>query len=375
MATVRNTRALPLLSTLGLGLLLASSAGCVEPEEGTTEDQFRVINGDPASSNVAEYAATVGLHQRSGDQVGVSPFCSGTLIASDVILTAAHCCDEAFNGPNVNPMEPEEVAIYFGDGPAFSGNSLNGEFYAVSEVSVHPSYNRYSLENDICLMRLSVANQDTAPVPPLPAWAGLTEADSGEMLDHVGFGYSDLAKTEYGVKLHAEVPMAGLGCAVAGCPSPGTVGQFSYVQDGDPYFGPCNGDSGGPAFISRNGTTYVAGVTSYGDANCEIYGVSTNVSAYQDYIDGFVGTATPDCSADGVCNLDCADGEDVDCGGGDGGGDGGAGSCGDGLCEAGESCDGRNGTTSCPSDCAGVTKGKPAGRYCWVGDTCEGPGC
>ncbi len=64
-------------------------------------------------------------------------------------------------------------------------------------------------------------------------------------------------------------------------------------------------------------------------------------------------------------------------GGGGGGGDGGGGggSCdNDGVCEAGESCDGRDGTTAC-GDCPGVTNGKPSNRYCYVGGSCEGPGC
>ena len=50
-------------------------------------------------------------------------------------------------------------------------------------------------------------------------------------------------------------------------------------------------------------------------------------------------------------------------------------SCGNGTCDADESCDGRNGTTACADDCAGKLNGRPSGRYCWVGDTCEGPGC
>ncbi|MEX1365057.1 MAG: trypsin-like serine protease [Nannocystaceae bacterium] len=353
--------------TLALGW-----AGCASDVEdiGDDDDAFRIINGDPAPSTVAEYASTVGVHVRSGAQVSIDPFCSGTLITSDVVMTAAHCCDESNGGPNFNPMEPDEVAVYFGEGPAFIGNSVNGEFYGVSEVAIHPSFNKYSFNNDICLLRMEVVNPSVAPTPNLPASLGLSNADSGVLLDHAGFGYADLAKTEYGVKLHAEVPLAGLGCVVSGCPSPATNGQFSYEQDGSPDWGPCNGDSGGPAFIQRGGVTYVAGITSYGDAACSLYGVSTNVSAYQDFIDGFLGAPpppAPDCSADGVCNAACDPGADPDCGGG-----GGCDS--DGVCESGESCDGRGGTTAC-GDCPGVTSGRPSNRYCVVEGVCEGPGC
>ncbi len=342
-------------AVLSLALALGWSGCSSEIED--QDDQFRIIEGDPASSAVTEYAATVGIHSRSGSQVSTSPFCSGTLITSDVVLTAAHCCDEANGGPNFNPMEADEAAVYFGDGPAFVGGSPNGEFYGVSEVLIHPSYGRFSLVNDICLLRLEIANTTTTPIPHLPEAEGLSNGDAGVMLDHVGFGYADLAKTEYGIKLHAEVPLAGLGCVVPGCSGSAPDTQFSYEQDGDPFFGPCNGDSGGPAFIDRGGVTYVAGITSYGDAGCDIYGVSTNVSSYETFINDFTGATPP--------------GGD----GGDGGGDGGAGGCNDdGVCDVGESCDGRNGTTAC-GDCPGQTSGRPSNRYCWVDGACEGSGC
>lgn len=361
------------LFTIALATHMSACATDVEDEA----DGFRIIEGDPAPSHVPEYAATVGIHVRSGDQVSAEPFCSGTLIRSDVVMTAGHCCDESKGGPKSNPMEPEEIAAYFGEGPAFSGASINGEFYGVSEVSLHPSYNKYSLDNDICLLRLQIANTDTTPIPNLPSAVGLSNADAGTLLDHVGFGYADFAFTEYGVKLHADVPLAGLGCVVAGCPSGASDRQFSYEQDGSPYFGPCSGDSGGPAFIQRGGTTYVAGITSYGDASCSQYGVSTNVSAFESYIEDFAGDGpppAPDCSADGACNPACAAGDDPDCGGGDGGDGGTPDDCGDGTCGAGESCDGRGGTTAC-GDCDGVTNGRPSNRYCFVEGTCEGPGC
>ena len=51
------------------------------------------------------------------------------------------------------------------------------------------------------------------------------------------------------------------------------------------------------------------------------------------------------------------------------------GAYGDGVCDDGESCDGRDGTTSCSTDCDGKTNGKPSGRYCYVGEICEGAGC
>jgi hypothetical protein len=72
--------------------------------------------------------------------------------------------------------------------------------------------------------------------------------------------------------------------------------------------------------------------------------------------DGSVDCADADCAADPACAP-------------------GGPTCGDGTCDVGESCDGRNGTTSCSADCPGVTGGKPANRYCYVDGVCTGPGC
>jgi uncharacterized protein (TIGR03382 family) len=53
--------------------------------------------------------------------------------------------------------------------------------------------------------------------------------------------------------------------------------------------GPCFGDSGGPAFIYRGNRPYLAGVTSFGDENCSLYGVSTRVDAYTAFVNQFTG--------------------------------------------------------------------------------------
>jgi secreted trypsin-like serine protease len=347
-------------------LVLALAAGCVS-DAGDVD--FRIINGEPApSAGAPEWAATVGLvYKAYGNQFSSFPSCSGTLIAPDVVLTAAHCMVDQ-KGWKVTTTSPGDVRVFLGDSAPAT------ETLPVSETWVHPNYDPRELVNDIALVRLSNSTNLT-PIPALPAALGLTQADVDAALpmDHVGYGYSDLAKTEYGEKLHNVLPLGALGCTIEGCPAgvPADT-QFSYSQlDADVVEGPCNGDSGGPQFIVRDGVTYVAGITSWGDAQCDLYGVSTTVDAYEAEIEAFIADAPPpgpDCSADGECNEACDD--DPDCAEPPPADD-----CGDGICGAGESCDGRNGTSSCSADCDGVTKGKPTNRYCWVEGTCEGPGC
>ncbi len=311
-----------------------------------------------------EHDAVVGLHQLANGYVYVTPFCSGTLIDDHTVVTAAHCLDAArATAPKFKTIAPSAVAVYVGNDPAVD---ILDHLYFVEDVQIYPGYNRKAIRNDIGLLRLSAAiTEPVTPVPALPAAIGFTTGDVGSLLNIAGFGETETGTT--GVKLQIDVPLAGLGCAVDGCPDPGDAAtQIAYLQyEG----GPCFGDSGGPAFFYRDGAAYVGGITSYGDRYCSIYGVSTRVDAFQGWIDDYLAPPiTPDCSADGFCNPECAAGADPDCAVTPG-------DCGNGVCDAGESCDGRDGTVDCPADCAGVTTGKPSGRYCFVGDTCIGQGC
>src|SRR5262245_14224948 len=108
--------------------------------EDVDDEEFRIINGDPAPANVPEYAATVGLHFKVlGNHFSATPSCSGTLIAPDVVMTAGHCLAKQGGGA----IAPSNVLVFFGD----ASDDPNGVFRAASATTVHPQYNPNLLLN------------------------------------------------------------------------------------------------------------------------------------------------------------------------------------------------------------------------------------
>lgn len=337
------------------GLALAACNTGEQTENGWTlldgtgpVDKEAVIYGGSAP-DAWYHDATVSLHYRSGSSVYRDPFCTGTLIDTDVVLTAAHCLDAATSGSTYREMSPSNVAIYVGDDPY---SDLASHVYTVTDLEIYSGYNRRTIRNDIAILRLSSdITESVTPVTPLPASEGFHTSDVGETLNFAGFGYDETGG--YGEKLQVDLTLGGLGCAVSYCPDSGdTSTQISYSQRSGGGTGPCSGDSGGPAFVTRSGDVYLGGITSYGDARCMYYGVSTRVDAFESFWSAWI----------------------------DGSSSGGGGGttdpyCGDGTCDDTESCDGRLGTESCSADCDGRTDGPRFMRYCYVGDTCYGRYC
>ena len=243
---MRNT--LVILMSLSLVLFAACSQE-TNTEQGDQTDMGEMTTRIVGGSSYDGLPA-VGTLLYSG-----STHCTGTLIAPRKVLTAAHCVD----GFSASKMR-------FAIGPnAYSPQTT----IQASSIEAHPGYNAYNISNDIGLVHLA---QD-APVEPMPIVTSMDSSWVGRSLFFVGYGV-DNGYNQTGAGIKRAVWMA-----------ISSVDSTTFRYD-DPNRNTCNGDSGGPAFTQdANGTYFVAGVTSYGDAYCTQYGVDTRVDAYLDFID------------------------------------------------------------------------------------------
>src|SRR5215472_10860622 len=246
---------------LALGLLLASC----DPTFSLPNDEHRerlvggtVDTGDPA----------VGL-MRARTSPTEGAYCTGTLIAPTVFLTAAHCTDFA------TPSIPFDV--YFGSD--FRQASASDWLPAI-ETHFNPQYNG-NLPDQGHDCGVLILRDPVTTTPPIPYNRDpLSTSLRGHAVRLVGYGLNDgNAMTGLGVKRELTTTIVDVEPAV--------------ISVGDPTHTTCQGDSGGPMLSSETGTPTLIGVTPYGTQACTGAGFSTRVDLCAIWIDGFLPDTIP----------------------------------------------------------------------------------
>lgn len=231
--------------------LLASAfavPGCSAPPtpEGTAEVREAIVGGVADTGD----PAIVMVYAIKDDHSG-GTLCTGTVVSPHVVATAAHC------------VVPEMIAALLGTTQyhftVFLGTDNNdpvqyndpSNFVAVKLASFDPGY---SSQNSPPVHDVGAVVTETAlTIPPIPVnRTALAPEWVGKGARIVGYGRS-IANSDASSAVRKQASISILGIT----PETLTFGE------GGP--GTCEGDSGGPLLITRNGVESLAGIHSYGD--------------------------------------------------------------------------------------------------------------
>lgn len=244
-----------------------------------------IING---TTDSGDPAVVLVLSQTPGSNTG--SLCTGEIISPHVVLTAAHCVDPAVSGVG------SKFVVF--TGTTLSQSSPATEFLAVAETHFDTMFNPSdpTLGHDVGVVIL----KSPTTIPPIPFnRKALPQSAIGQAARLVGYGITsgtDTMGTSAGTRRQA----------------PSSVLSFDdlVINFEDMKHGICEGDSGGPAFLTLDGRELIVGITSYGIKNCPLTdpGTDTLVDKYTSFIDPYVLQFDPpaagpgdSCSSDADC--------------------------------------------------------------------------
>jgi len=249
--------------------------------------QTRIVGGVVARRGEWPWAVALGRSQFGGRfQVQ----CGGTLLDRNTVLTAAHCFD-GFGGPNVVRLGDHDITT--------TSDGAQHRDISIQRTVQHPGWNSNTLENDICILKLSQPVTFTRDIQSccLPVQykdRELTSLFSNRKPWVVGWGSTSTGGGTTAILNKANVTMVTQQqCAEAyRSISRVTIGK-TKICAGDGKRDTCNGDSGGGLFSNTlNGGAYsVVGVTSFGVecARADFPGVYTRVDEYLPWVEGLMG--------------------------------------------------------------------------------------
>jgi secreted trypsin-like serine protease len=182
-------------------------------------------------------------------------WCTGTLIAPDLVLTAAHCV-----ASRQERLLAGGATIFFGADPL-----VGGEHRRAIDVVLPDTYDPATLASDIGLVRLGApAPERVEPVPLLQAGSGVALA--GSQVRIIGFGVRSADEYVPAGKTTGTATVAGIDDDIM-------VIESSPSQT-------CFGDSGGPALIHVGDFEVLAGIASRGTRDCAELAIHVRADAY-----------------------------------------------------------------------------------------------
>lgn len=244
----------------------------------------KIVGGTPTTVN--EYPWMAGIKSGGSSRYN----CGGTLIASQWVLTAAHCV--VFSNM---PQSPSQFTVTLGD--YIQSNATASplrKIFSVSQIIYNSKYVSSSYDNDIALMKLSTAADMTVYTPVCLPAAGTDY--TGKTASIYGWGTTSSGGSVSDTLLEAAITIVSQAtCQAAYNTYTAAQGQSSVtitsnmICAGASGKDTCQGDSGGPMTVPNSLNRHeLAGATSwgYGCAVPNTYGVYTAISQLRSWVNG-----------------------------------------------------------------------------------------
>ncbi|KAJ2741186.1 hypothetical protein GGI20_005360 [Coemansia sp. BCRC 34301] len=274
-------------------VILCSMAAAVSaaPAIGAVE---RLLGGSNAASGMFPFI--VHLYKDG------NPFCGGTLLSKDWVLTAAHCvADKDSSGSSGAGSfvvgDPSSFKLGYGSNGGSLDNSVE-----VESINVNAGFDPVWYTSDIALLKIKSTGDLVSKAKPL----GISTASisAGQSVVTAGWGQisNDSPGQSSALKYATLITADDATCKLGAADWNGQNGRYvctSYAAT--PRIGTCFGDSGGPLLL-RSGSGYsLLGLVSF-DVNtqdstntkcAQVGNVSyfTRVSSYLSYISSVTGIA------------------------------------------------------------------------------------
>lgn len=274
-------------------LVLALTACGAKPQSTQATDAFStgIVAGKEtaADDEIAKSTVALLISLEGHPEVMI---CSGTLVAPNIVVTAAHCLEDYSDfGMDPESGEFKQIHLKVTGGSVIFSTTARAEGVTkrtFTKFVKHPEFGaRETGEgdwNDIAVLKF---DGDTPEgYKPVPMLKDVSQLKSGMEMTFAGYGITS-PKGNFAEEDDSGILRQG-DTVLTKADHEGNELLFDLPKS---QVSTCQGDSGGPAYAKISGQLTLVGVTSRGeDAFCRGVSISTSVASHVDFLTQSMGS-------------------------------------------------------------------------------------